>query len=143
MQAATAKRIKANNTANLNSNASWTTITPSVSEIGLWNATVTAANTVALGSDRAWLGMEIADPAGPVTISAGDTLTLGYSGIEMQAATQDLTISSGLMLLTGHGQQWDVAAGKTLTLNIRRGVKWTDGKPLTAADVVYSLTTGK
>jgi peptide/nickel transport system substrate-binding protein len=33
--------------------------------------------------------------------------------------------------------------GKTLTLNIRRGVKWTDGKPLTAADVVYSLTAGK
>jgi peptide/nickel transport system substrate-binding protein len=32
---------------------------------------------------------------------------------------------------------------KTLTLNIRRGVKWTDGKPLTAADVVYSLTAGK
>ena len=33
--------------------------------------------------------------------------------------------------------------GKTLTLNIRRGVKWSDGKPLTAADVVYSLTAGK
>jgi peptide/nickel transport system substrate-binding protein len=32
---------------------------------------------------------------------------------------------------------------KTLTLNIRRGVKWSDGKPLTAADVVYSLTAGK
>ena len=32
---------------------------------------------------------------------------------------------------------------KTLTLNIRQGVKWTDGKPLTAADVVYSLTAGK
>jgi peptide/nickel transport system substrate-binding protein len=32
---------------------------------------------------------------------------------------------------------------KTLTLKIRRGVKWTDGKPLTAADVVYSLTAGK
>jgi peptide/nickel transport system substrate-binding protein len=33
--------------------------------------------------------------------------------------------------------------GKTLTLNIRNGVKWSDGKPLTAADVVYSLTAGK
>ena len=33
--------------------------------------------------------------------------------------------------------------GKTLTLNIRKGVKWTDGKPLTASDVVYSLTAGK
>ena len=33
--------------------------------------------------------------------------------------------------------------GKTLTLNLRQGVKWSDGKPLTAADVVYSLTAGK
>jgi len=31
---------------------------------------------------------------------------------------------------------------KTLNLNLQRGVKWTDGKPLTSADVVYSLTAG-
>src|SRR5687768_1140081 len=33
--------------------------------------------------------------------------------------------------------------GRTLTLDIRRNVRWSDGKPLTAADVVYSLTAGK
>jgi peptide/nickel transport system substrate-binding protein len=33
--------------------------------------------------------------------------------------------------------------GRTLTLTIRNGVKWSDGQPLTAADVVYSLTAGK
>jgi peptide/nickel transport system substrate-binding protein len=33
--------------------------------------------------------------------------------------------------------------GKTLTLNIRKNVKWSDGQPLTAGDVVYSLTAGK
>ena len=32
---------------------------------------------------------------------------------------------------------------RTITLNIRRNVRWSDGKPLTAADVVYSLTAGK
>jgi peptide/nickel transport system substrate-binding protein len=32
---------------------------------------------------------------------------------------------------------------KTLTISLRKGVKWSDGKPLTAADVVYSLTAGK
>jgi peptide/nickel transport system substrate-binding protein len=41
-------------------------------------------------------------------------------------------------------QSWKWSNGnKTLTLNIRQGVKWSDGKPLTAADVVYSLTAGK
>jgi peptide/nickel transport system substrate-binding protein len=41
-------------------------------------------------------------------------------------------------------QSWQWSKdGKTLTLNIRKGVKWSDGKPLTAADVVYSLTAGK
>ena len=35
------------------------------------------------------------------------------------------------------------ADGRTLTLTIRRNVKWSDGRPLTAADVVYSLTAGK
>src|SRR5690349_17411860 len=41
-------------------------------------------------------------------------------------------------------QSWKWSNGnKTLTLNIRQGVKWSDGKPLTAADVVYSLTAGR
>jgi peptide/nickel transport system substrate-binding protein len=40
-------------------------------------------------------------------------------------------------------QSWKWSNGnKTLTLNLRKGVKWTDGKPLTSADVVYSLTAG-
>ena len=41
-------------------------------------------------------------------------------------------------------QSWKWSNGnKTLTLNLRKNVKWTDGKPLTSADVVYSLTAGK
>jgi len=41
-------------------------------------------------------------------------------------------------------QSWKWSNGnKTLTLNIRQGVKWSDGVPLTSADVVYSLTAGK
>jgi peptide/nickel transport system substrate-binding protein len=34
-------------------------------------------------------------------------------------------------------------ANKTLTLNIAKGVRWSDGKPMTSVDVVYSLTAGR
>ena len=41
-------------------------------------------------------------------------------------------------------QSWKWSNGnKTLTLNLQHGVKWSDGKALTSADVVYSLTAGK
>jgi peptide/nickel transport system substrate-binding protein len=40
-------------------------------------------------------------------------------------------------------QSWKWSNGnKTLTLNLQKGVKWTDGQALTSADVVYSLTAG-
>jgi peptide/nickel transport system substrate-binding protein len=41
-------------------------------------------------------------------------------------------------------QSWKWSnGGKTLTLSIRHGVKWSDGKALTSADVVYSLLAGR
>src|SRR3954454_7859502 len=41
-------------------------------------------------------------------------------------------------------RKWAWSNGnKTLTLRLATGVKWSDGKPLTSADVVYSLTAGK
>ena len=41
-------------------------------------------------------------------------------------------------------RSWKWSNGnKTLTLQIAGGVTWSDGKPLTASDVVYTLTAGK
>src|SRR4051812_44577764 len=41
-------------------------------------------------------------------------------------------------------RSWTWSNGnKTLTLNLAKNVKWSDGKPLTSADVVYSLTAGR
>src|SRR5690242_17983427 len=41
-------------------------------------------------------------------------------------------------------RSWKWSNGnKTLTLSLAHGVKWSDGKPLTSADVVYSLKAGK
>jgi peptide/nickel transport system substrate-binding protein len=40
-------------------------------------------------------------------------------------------------------RSWKWSKGnRVLTLNIAKGVTWSDGKPMTSADVVYSLTAG-
>src|SRR3954447_4771949 len=41
-------------------------------------------------------------------------------------------------------RSWKWSNGnRTLRLNLAHGAKWSDGKPLTSADVVYSLTAGR
>jgi peptide/nickel transport system substrate-binding protein len=49
----------------------------------------------------------------------------------------------------GHLYKW-LASGlawsrnhRTLTVTVRRGVRWTDGRPLTNRDVLYTLTAGR
>src|SRR3974390_2477898 len=107
--------IKTNNTDNLNLTTSWVgSVVPGAADVARWDSTVTGANSVALGADTSWQGILIANPGGAVTISAGNTLTLGTNGINMSGATQNLTIVSGLTL-GGGLQTWNVTNTTTLT----------------------------
>src|SRR5207237_1564951 len=75
-------------------------------------------NTVSLGANLNFGEIQITNPGGPVTINAGNTLTLsGISGvgIDMSSATQNLTINCASTL--GAAQTWTVASGRTLTVN--------------------------
>ncbi|HEX6700908.1 MAG TPA: ABC transporter substrate-binding protein [Gaiellaceae bacterium] len=55
-----------------------------------------------------------------------------------------VTPEGGLKPVPWLARNWAWTNGnKTLTLNLARGAKWSDGKPLTASDVVYSLTAGR
>lgn len=116
-----ADRPRQNNTMNLNVAGSWSGGIPDLSNTALWNNTVTGANSSVLGANVAWQGIRIANPGGAVTIGAGNTLTLsaGSAGtsIDMSGATQDLTIQSGLTLRAAVVQLWNIAAGRTLTLD--------------------------
>jgi hypothetical protein len=86
--------IKTDNTANLNLGASWTNnVAPTSTDIAQWDNNVTAANTVSLGADLEWLGLKIINPGGPITLTAGNTLTLNGSGADLSVATQDLTLN--------------------------------------------------
>jgi autotransporter-associated beta strand protein len=104
---------KQDNTNVLKLGTSWSGGTaPGADNVALWNRTLIAASSVALGTDRSWHGLRIADPGGLVTIPAGNTLTLGASGIDMAAATQNLSIEANTLL--GASQSWNVAPGRTL-----------------------------
>lgn len=108
---------KTDNTTSLNQGASWVGgVAPGPGNIALWDSTVTAANSVSLGADTSWAGITVTNPGGAVTITPGNMLTLGASGIDMSGASANLTISSGLMLGAG-SQTWNVGGGHTLALN--------------------------
>ncbi|MDZ7619613.1 MAG: autotransporter-associated beta strand repeat-containing protein [Patescibacteria group bacterium] len=115
-----ADRIKANNTTNLNNTGSWSGGVPDRGNMAVWTDVVTGANTSPLGGNVNWQGIRIANPGGLVTIGPGGTLTLGAgqagTSIDMNAATQDLTIQSDLTLRSAYGQLWNIASGRTLTL---------------------------
>jgi peptide/nickel transport system substrate-binding protein len=69
------------------------------------------------------------------------------SGTIVQGAFYEPLIvvgEGGLKPVPWLARTWAWSNGnKTLTLNLAKGVKWSDGKPLTALDVVYSLTAGR
>jgi peptide/nickel transport system substrate-binding protein len=55
-----------------------------------------------------------------------------------------ITGEGGLKPVPWLARSWKWSNGnKTLTLSLTHAAKWSDGKPLTSADVVYSLTAGK
>jgi peptide/nickel transport system substrate-binding protein len=55
-----------------------------------------------------------------------------------------VTPAGGSKTVPWLARSWRWSNGnKTLTLNLAKNAKWSDGKPLTSADVVYSLTAGR
>ncbi len=112
-----ATRTKLDNTNDLNLATSWLGgNVPGSLDVASWDSTVTGANSTLLGSNLSIGGLAVTNPGGTVTIGAGNTLTLGSSGINLGSATQNLTISSGLTVAAG-SQAWNVASGRILTLN--------------------------
>lgn len=104
--------IKADNNDSLNLTSSWThgSEVPGADDIAVWDATA-AATTTSLGADLEWLGWRIeAGHSGNITLSSGNTLTLGAAGFT-QLAAAGLTINSPFALSAD--QTWYKGAGGT------------------------------
>lgn len=107
---------KANNTTNLDQGTSWVGGTvPGAGDLAVWTNTVTTANSVLLGSDTFWGGLQVVSPGGVVTIGAGNNLTLGASGINLSSASQNLALNCGVTL--GAAQSWSIASGRVVIVS--------------------------
>ena len=116
LSTATTTITKANNTTNLDSGASWVGgVDPGIYKQAVWNSTVTSANTTTLASDQDWAGIKIVNPGGLVTLNGTATLGLDDSGVDMTAATQNLTVNCPVQLIVP--SIWGVAVGRTATFN--------------------------
>ncbi|PNU05523.1 ABC transporter substrate-binding protein [Novosphingobium guangzhouense] len=75
----------------------------------------------------------------PTTLTSAITSAGGGQLVSPKIFDGLLTYSADLKPEPGLAQAWNVSDDKrTLTLNLRPGVKWHDGKPFTSADVAYS-----
>ncbi|RYD61181.1 MAG: hypothetical protein EOP83_17630, partial [Verrucomicrobiaceae bacterium] len=97
---------KADNTDNLNLGSSWIDgVVPGSNDIVSWFQ-LAGANSVLLGGDLSFNGLVIGQTGGPVTIGGANLLTIGTAGIDMNAASQNLTIDSNLAITPG-SQTWN------------------------------------
>jgi fibronectin-binding autotransporter adhesin len=108
--------FKADNLDALNQTTSWDgTVVPTAADVAVWDNRVATAvpNTVLLGADTNWSGIRILDPAGAVTISAGNILTLGNAGVDTSLASQALTLASPVVI--GSPQDWNLTTAVTVS----------------------------
>src|SRR5215207_149828 len=108
--------------------------------VGLIAVTVAGASAVA-GTDKsqARTTLRVALGAEPPSLDPGlatDTTSANLL-FNMMDPLVRLGDPPGLKALPGAAQSWTVR-GATVTLNLRRNVRWTNGKPVTAGDYVWS-----
>ena len=121
---------------NLTAGASWIGgVAPGATNAAVFDSTITSANpayaTNVLGTNTTWGEIQILNPALPIQISTGNTLTLNglnSLGIDMSQAANALTLNCPVAF--GASQTWLVANGQKLNVN---GVV-SGGFPLTIND---------
>jgi len=107
--------VKAGNNDALNLPSSWVGgVVPGAGDRVVYSETATA-RTAALGANLSWNGMVMTNNTKAWTISEGNSLTLGASGIDMVNARANLTLNPSIQL--GEAQSWAVAGSRTLTVN--------------------------
>lgn len=87
---------------------------PTTNDTVRFNDSSTANLNTVINQDFNLQGVTVTDPSGPVSIGGVNSLTVGNGGLDLSAATQDLTITAPLIVSTPHN--WNVAGGRNLTI---------------------------
>jgi hypothetical protein len=110
-------------TTTMSASTDWNGTAPTISTLGEFGSqpNATQLSTMTLGANTSLLGLQFdgtgATPmAGPLTISAANTLTLGATGMVFQAGAPNVTLGCGLTVNSA-SQTWSVGSGQTLTIN--------------------------
>ena len=93
--------------------SNWNTAVPTSTGTAVFDASSTQNLAITSTAATTVRGLRVVDPAGAVSL-AGSGLSLGTGGIDMAVATQNLTITSAVTLLSGD-QNWTPATGRVLT----------------------------
>ena len=140
----TSPALAANRTWLGTTDATWSTtsnwtdgVAPTAADTAVFNASSTANLATTLSTSTSVLGLRVTNPSGPVSIAA-NTLSLGTGGIDMSAATQNLTFTSGVTIPNGK-QTWTVAPGRSITAG---AIPTKPGQPTNNAGTVVFGTTG-
>jgi peptide/nickel transport system substrate-binding protein len=117
---------------------------------------LTAALVGALGVALLAGAGAAAEKAGPVTLTVGfgqdvDTfnpavgvLVIDYEVWNLQYATLTDKAASDFKTIPGLASSWKSSnGGKTWTYTLRPNLKWSDGQPLTSADVAYTINRSR
>lgn len=104
------------------SGASWATAgnwssntLPTSLDPAVFGSASTANLSTTLGANFDILGLTVEATSGPVSIGGPHSLQLGTGGINLSAATQNLSITAPLIL--GASQSWNVTSGMILSVN--------------------------
>jgi peptide/nickel transport system substrate-binding protein len=82
-------------------------------------------------------GIDSMNPIRGVTVAAFEAWNMHYPTLTEKAAA-DFSVTPGL------AESWEGSAdGKVWTYTLREGMQWSDGKPLTAEDVAYTITRSR
>lgn len=135
-----ADTIYKTDTTTLNTTADWAdSKLPALEHLAQFDGVLSAANAanLSLGADLALGGLRFLALKGAVTLQAGNTLTLGALGVNLQGGYKNVTLNHDLLLSTD--QNWNVQDGN---LSVNGAIGETGGAAGITKTGTSTLTLG-